>query len=621
MRWMGRRQSRVEPLQRAIGSRSRVALAMALAVAAAMALPASAAAIADGHVSGKVTAQSGGKEIPDLEVCVEPTKGSGDYCHATNTKGEYDIEVPEGSYYVAFYPESCPEFEECTALDYLAQYYKDKPHYEEAEALMVKSGETRSGINAAMATAATLEGQVTAAVGGAELAGVRVCAYSDESEYVYRCTYTEEEGFYEIVGLPTEKYVVGFFGGTQCPPGGECVHLNYVSQYYNGKRYDEATLVQLVAGSETVGIGAKLKQGAKIEGVVTAAAGGAPVSDAGVCPRNLSSAAEAECTNTNSKGEYTLEGLEGEYGIAFYGNGSTLGPELYENATSTADEKHVDAVPPGTTTGIDAHLPTSGQIAGVVTAAPSGSPVEGVDVCAHSEAGFNECTYTNSAGEYTIKGVVGLYTVEFYGDESCLPECSPLPYVNQYYHGVYNPERAETIVVEPGAKVTGIDARLAASVKQGEEETEARKLAEAVAKAAEAAAKKHEEEVAAAAAAAKRHAEEEAIATAAAVKKHEEELAAARRREEAAASVKLEKVKVTAKDLVLTIKTSEKGTVTITGPGLKKTVETLGAGTHVVKVPLTKTGKADRAHGKKIKLTLSLKVDARTVSSSKAIKL
>ena len=90
---------------------------------------------------------------------------------------------------------------------------------------------------------------------------------------------------------------------------------------------------------------------------------------------------------------------------------------------------------------------------------------------------------------------------------------------------------------------------------------------------------------------------------------------------EASASVKIEKFKVTASSLVVTIKTSRAGTVTITGPGLKKTSRTVAAGTPVMTVALTKAGKAERAGRKKIKLSVSLKMSIKTVSRSVEIKL
>jgi hypothetical protein len=90
---------------------------------------------------------------------------------------------------------------------------------------------------------------------------------------------------------------------------------------------------------------------------------------------------------------------------------------------------------------------------------------------------------------------------------------------------------------------------------------------------------------------------------------------------EASASVKIEKFKATTSSLMLTIKTSRAGTVTITGPGLKKTTKTVAAGTRVMTVALTKAGKAERAAREKIKLSVSLKTSIKTVSRSAEIKL
>ncbi len=78
---------------------------------------------------------------------------------------------------------------------------------------------------------------------------------------------------------------------------------------------------------------------------------------------------------------------------------------------------------------------------------------------------------------------------------------------------------------------------------------------------------------------------------------------------------------MTAHSVVVTIKTSQTGTVTITGPGLAKTVTTLGAGTRQVTVALTKAGKAERNQGKKIKVAVSAKQGTKTVSTSETVKL
>jgi uncharacterized delta-60 repeat protein len=81
------------------------------------------------------------------------------------------------------------------------------------------------------------------------------------------------------------------------------------------------------------------------------------------------------------------------------------------------------------------------------------------------------------------------------------------------------------------------------------------------------------------------------------------------------------KVKAFTKSLAVTIKTSQAGIATITGPGLRKTVMALAVGSHKVIVPLTKTGQAERNQGRTIKITVSLKTAARAVSATKKIKL
>ncbi len=116
--------------------------------------------------------------------------------------------------------------------------------------------------------------------------------------------------------------------------------------------------------------------------------------------------------------------------------------------------------------------------------------------------------------------------------------------------------------------------------------------------------------------------------TAAAAKEHQEEeaaIAAKKRQEEQASankvSVTIIKVKVSSSSVTVTLETSQAGTVTISGAGLKTTTKSVAAGTSQVKVALTKLGKHDRKHHKQVKLTVELKAAGKTVSESKTIKL
>jgi hypothetical protein len=86
-------------------------------------------------------------------------------------------------------------------------------------------------------------------------------------------------------------------------------------------------------------------------------------------------------------------------------------------------------------------------------------------------------------------------------------------------------------------------------------------------------------------------------------------------------TLKLEHVKVSARRIEVTLKVSQAGTVTITGAGLAKTVVKVKAGTVKIRVALSKAGRADRAHHRKIKVEASLKAAGRSVVASEAIKL
>ena len=115
------------------------------------------------------------------------------------------------------------------------------------------------------------------------------------------------------------------------------------------------------------------------------------------------------------------------------------------------------------------------------------------------------------------------------------------------------------------------------------------------------------------AAAAKEHQEEEASAAA---KKRQEEQASASK-----VSVRIVKIKVRSASVVVTLDASKAGTATISGLGLKTTRKSFAVGISHIKVALTKTGKRDREHHKKVKLTVQLKAAGKTVSESKTIAL
>jgi len=100
---------------------------------------------------------------------------------------------------------------------------------------------------------------------------------------------------------------------------------------------------------------------------------------------------------------------------------------------------------------------STGEISGTVTNT-SAEPIEGIEVCAYSEATEDfilECTTTKSNGKYTIAGLPsGEYEVEFSS-----PSNSTLNYITQYWE--YKSSFSEATLVPVGSGETpNIDAEL-----------------------------------------------------------------------------------------------------------------------------------------------------------------
>lgn len=74
-------------------------------------------------------------------------------------------------------------------------------------------------------------------------------------------------------------------------------------------------------------------------------------------------------------------------------------------------------------------------------------------------------------------------------------------------------------------------------------------------------------------------------------------------------TVKVTKVKVSRNALLVTVQLSQKGTVRISGTGLRTTIKkNLAAGSHRIRVPLTKSGVAARKHHRKLIVHVTLTV-------------
>jgi hypothetical protein len=86
-------------------------------------------------------------------------------------------------------------------------------------------------------------------------------------------------------------------------------------------------------------------------------------------------------------------------------------------------------------------------------------------------------------------------------------------------------------------------------------------------------------------------------------------------------SIKITKAKIKGNTVLVTVTTTQQGTVTVSGNGLKTIKKTLAAGAHQLKVSLTKNGRTARKHHKKTKVKASVKNSNGSSSKTLTLKL
>ena len=401
-----------------------------------------------GYISGRVTSAVSGEAIAGADACAAVANGTGSWrCAATDTGGNYTIAVHGGgAYEVRFWAPS--------GGAYVSNVYYDGKHSSaEADTVAVQSGLTTSGIDAQLATGGRIEGTVTSAATKAPLEGVEVCAPAASSG----CALTNGKGEYVISELQEGEYKVQF----------SVADGTYHSQYREGKQsIGEGQLVPVAAGQAAAGVNAELEPASgAITGTVRDNETNSAIKGIGVCAYKVGEEEEklfGQCTTTSSTGAYSILGLAGgEYIVEFYSPADSrllYATEYYDGKYSALNAETVHVVIGEHTANIDAALEAGGNIAGKVTSAVDGSPIEGIEVCffATTEE-LVGCTITDAQGAYGTPLLArGTYKVEF-----TPPLGSDLNYVAQYFDGASASSAAQWVSVAAGATTSGIDAALA----------------------------------------------------------------------------------------------------------------------------------------------------------------
>lgn len=320
-----------------------------------------------GSISGEVRGEGAGP-LAEVEVCAAGQTSNSRGCERTDADGEYVIAgLPVGEYTLSF-----AVVRESKALAYISQWYEGEPSEAEAEVVhLTPAGLT--GIDATLEDGATIAGKLTSASSGQPVPGAEVCASNDAAIELIgdgRCTMSEADGEYEIVGLPSGEYEVS----TTRDPSSDLLASS-------------TTDVMLAAKEAKKGVGFSLEAGGSIAGHVTAATNGAPITGMQVCayggPEHEQ---QAGCASTDGNGEYDIAALSAD-GYAVKAGCVDRTRECSEAYLSAQYPIEVTVAPPGTKPNVDFSLAEGGRIVGVVTGATSGDGIGGVGVSASEVEG------------------------------------------------------------------------------------------------------------------------------------------------------------------------------------------------------------------------------------------
>src|SRR5581483_1836155 len=198
--------------------------------------------------------------------------------------------------------------------------------------VVVAANATASGVNFALAAGGAISGTVTAAAGGVGLAQVFVQVYDAAGQFQTSTT-TDASGNYTTAALPSGTHFVNVSNA-----------LGFVDQLYNGISCPLAgcvpttgTPVPVTAPAATPHIDFALALGGTINGTVTAAVGGAPLSDLTIQIFSAGTGAFVGAVKTDASGNYSALGLAaGTYYVGTFSPPQGYANRLYNNVPCPA---------------------------------------------------------------------------------------------------------------------------------------------------------------------------------------------------------------------------------------------------------------------------------------------
>jgi protocatechuate 3,4-dioxygenase beta subunit len=394
-----------------------------------------------GALGGRVTDASG-QGIPGVFVSVfsDDPNQSGSSA-TTGADGSYTATgLAAGSYQVCFDSQAAGG---ASATGYLDECYDKLPPNYSGTPVPVTLGHLSAGINAVLATAGAITGQVTDP-SGAPVQGIFASVFG--AGYGYGNT--DSSGGYAIKGLATGSYTLCFDGSydiSDAAPYG----------YTNSCGGDHWLRVDVTTGQATTVNGTVEKAGA-VGGTVTGDDG--PVAGVWVSVFD-SSGSQLTSTSTDDNGSYQFTGVApGEVTVCFDPTYTAGGYQRTCYGAQTDSSGTPITVTAGQLSTADVRLSKGASITGTVTDS-SGAPISGVLVSAFGTSSYSGYyAQTDESGSYTISGVTAEdYQVCF--DPSYAQGPAAGGYAAECYDNQPSIETADPVTVSGTGSVT-VDAVL-----------------------------------------------------------------------------------------------------------------------------------------------------------------
>ncbi len=350
-----------------------------------------------GKITGSVVDSSSGDPVAGAHVRVlaEQRPNNRKAFHTTTDEnGLFTVEnLPAGDYLL-----------QTGADGYIPEFWQDASTPKKATQIEVNNNETVEDIDVTLQIGAQLAGTITDFESGIALTNAVISIYQSETKF-RRTTRTDEDGKYELNGLPTGSYTL------------MADARGYLRQWYEqADRQQDASEFVLDEGESTT-IDFALQQrempGGQISGIAYDDSTELPITGAHILAMPLTFSRPIR-TVSGLDGTYELEGLRaGIYFIVCRAAGYV--GEYYEDAHHWSRATPVRISNEGIMTTIDFGLTPQPEgayrLAGHVHN-EDGSPVDGALVVAETEEGVIAATITGENGAYTLSDLpTGSYSV------------------------------------------------------------------------------------------------------------------------------------------------------------------------------------------------------------------